>query len=82
MSLLGLLRREPFKGLNREPLPSIALVISRIEELQARKPLGEEFKIRKAKIDYTNHSGPVEFLKNNIKLWNNDHYFETKYQVR
>ena len=82
MSLLNLFKKEPVKYINEESLPSITLVISRIEELEARKPVYEEFKIRKAKIDYTNHSGPVEFLKNNIKLWNNDHYFEAKHQVK
>lgn len=82
MSLLDLFKKECVKPIKEESLPSITFVISRIEELQARNPLHEEFKIRKAKIDYINHAGPVEFLRKNIKLPDNDHYLETKYLVR
>jgi hypothetical protein len=78
MSLLNLFKNEPAKHIKEEPLPSITFVISRIEDLQARKPVYENFKI-KSKIEYTNHAGPVEFLKRNIKFPDNDHYFEAKY---
>ncbi len=82
MSLLNLFKKAPVKYIKEEPLPSITFVISSIEELEARKPFYEEFKIRKATIDYTNHAGSVEFLKKNIKLWNDDHYLETMHKVR
>jgi hypothetical protein len=84
MSLLDLFKRAHVKHIREESLPSLTLVINKIEELQGRKPVHVESKINKAKIDFTNHAGPISFLKDNIKVpgnGNDPHYLDTTYQL-
>jgi hypothetical protein len=83
MSLLDLFKKkskEPVKYIEEGSLPSIDLVINKIDELQAANLMHQEFNIIKSKIDYNNHQDSADFLKSNLKIWNNDYFLNASYQ--
>ena len=81
MSLLDLFRKEPAKDFKEEPLPSITLVIRKLEEINARNPVHSERKITRSGVEISNHTDPVDFIRRNIRLWDNDHYLDASWTM-